>query len=257
MNTTVVTIGACLCLIALAQKQTGPPGFVPNAHPIVRQVRQEPLWAKSRLQRTRADLGIARVEVEAATGPILHDAFLGESRAEAELKLYTTSRQGVHAFKALYLWIASGSDSKPTRYEDLWAVLPVDEYEVARLHFIWGAGEGINILASLGDRLLAKDPRDLEVLYVSAFLRSYFKPEMDLAKAEKYAHAALSGHQSPSTFLRYGMVKMFQARDTKSAAAGKVAKKYIDMYLGSANPKDTRHLRLARTWLTWLGQQGY
>lgn len=253
-----IAIAAVALLTAFGfQHRNGPPGYKPGPGSDSPTVRKEPAWSFSKLEVTRNDFHKVRVEMQRTYGLLTGGAFIDEGKAEAAYGAYLSTKRPVDAFRALYLWNATGGSSPPMKFEALWKVLPSDEYEVARLHFIWGAGELMNALAPMGDRLLKKDPNDIQVMHIVANLRTRVIPDRDLKKAEAYAARVLKEAPGPLSYLRYGMVKMYVAKQTKDAAAGKAARVHIEKFLTTAHPRDSWHRQQATAWLKWLTDNGY
>jgi hypothetical protein len=142
------------------QQPPNPPGREPPAssQPMPKD-RAVPAWANSRLEVTRADFRRVREEIHGKFGLLPRSSFVDPSYSEAAYRAYSKSKQPVDAFRTLYLWRCTGDSSAPVKFEQLWAALPTNEYEVARLHFLWAAPYPVNNATPLGERLLAKIPK--------------------------------------------------------------------------------------------------
>lgn len=152
-----------------------------------RAERPEPAWSHAELRDQPTLFANVHKEIATRYGEPVSGSFASIEAAKNSFVLWQKTKEPADGFRALYVFLATGeSGSNPLPgFNAIWATLPADNYEVAWLHFLWECRDvGQFKLAPLGDRLLAKNGKDLEVLLVMSGLRAIIKPDQDLKAAE-------------------------------------------------------------------------
>lgn len=254
-------LSTMLFLVA-AQQHQFPKVKVPaptrnNWHPQVRHERGEPAWSHSKLTQTHPEFKKVRETVFKEFGILPENEPIPETRAMSAFADYGRSKKPVDAFRTLCLWAGTHRGVGPIKFYSLWDVLPKDDYEVARLHFLWGADDAANALCPLGDRLLAVNSKDAEVLGAMAVLRAAIWPDHDFAKATNYAAELMRLTPCRMSYFRYGQVFAEKFKASKDQKDAQVARSYLEKYLNDFphTPKSLM-VRMANDYLAELKKRG-
>lgn len=211
-------------------------------------------WMSSSLSSGKAEFASIREEIHRKYGDVPEGAGLTRD-ADTAIKALAKDRSQTSLFRAVYLRLCTFDPQLPKGTPDPWAVLPKDDYEVARLHFLWAANDAAK---PLGEKLLQKDPKDAEVLWRLSYLYSHVgkKPSWDPAKGITMARSAMVLAPCAKTNFRYAdALSMLLAGSRPDPATLKDCSAHFDLYLRDAK-KDDPDLPLAKQAKKWLAGLG-
>ncbi|HVT14199.1 MAG TPA: hypothetical protein VHE55_18195 [Fimbriimonadaceae bacterium] len=154
------------------------------------------------------------------------------------MEAYLRSHSAVDAFRTVYLILACKKVNEAPQFKigvDPFKDMPAGDYEVVRLRFLWEWGDITYRLRPVGDRLLARDPNDVEVLWSDSFLDSHYGGPADgVAKAEK----AVKLYPCVRTYVRAGDAHAWMYMKTKKPEDGKRTVYWFDKYFAAAKKDD-------------------
>src|SRR5579862_1670436 len=138
-------------------------------------------WMASRLDAGRPEFVAIRRQIQQTYGQVPEGAPPTSESVAAAVKKMASTKKPEDVFSAIYLKVCAGDRQLPPGALDPWKILPEDDIEVARLHFLWADNEAAK---PLGDRIIAKTPSDAEVLCALSWLYSHVgkKPSWNPAK---------------------------------------------------------------------------
>ncbi|CAN5450344.1 hypothetical protein BH11ARM1_BH11ARM1_04240 [soil metagenome] len=206
------------------------------------QVRTEPLWAKIIPNKTDKHFTEIRKSIEAKYGVPT------TAMVDPKIAIGMYSRNGARnsvadAFKAGYAFLAT---DQPENYskelEPIWSILPKNDWETLRLHFLCDKLNKDNV-TDVGDRLLKHFPNDLELLTRMAVIRTAIKPDQKIATARKYADQAFALRACSLTYFTVGWTRLYDGKGNPSPGTREdaaTALHAMQMFLKIANKNDHR-----------------
>lgn len=219
----------------------------------------EPVWSRSELKPGKAEFRAIRANIQRKYGLIPEGALLEDDRdAKAALNQYKKTHAPADAFRAVYLALTTRDGVRSRQFRigvDPFKHLPSDDYEVARLRFLWSWPYLEYKLKPLADRLLKVDPRDAEVLRADSYTRSHFGRGEEKLGVER-AELAMKLAPCVRTYVRAADARAMLYLRTKDKADADKAIEHFALYFNSARRDDPAR-DVSVKCVAWLRTQGF
>ncbi|HVT14198.1 MAG TPA: hypothetical protein VHE55_18190 [Fimbriimonadaceae bacterium] len=200
--------------------------------------RPEPPWNHFSSKAGLPELRAIRESIEKKYGRIPETSGSPAAEADAPMAAYLKSHSAADAFRAVYMILATRRGWEAHQFKlgvDPFKNLPVDDYEVVRLRFLWNWTFLDYQLGPLGDRLLARDPNDAEVLWADSFICSHYHNE---TKGVERAEKLVKLLPCVQSYLRAADAHAYMYLVTKKPEDGKLTVYWFDKYFAKAKKDD-------------------
>lgn len=222
-------------------------------------LQAEPAWSKEPFTSSNPLFRAVRKGIESKYGVPPLDACAPAVDADAAIGRYKKSKKPVDGFEAVYTVLASLHDRQfPTDVAEPWDKLPSNDYEVTRLHFLWGFGFIGDELHPCGERLLKQDANDIEVLCALSYLYCHVgkKGVWNPGRGEELAKRALKVSGCPMTYLAVADAEAMLLQTTRDKRYGSQSVAYFRKFFAAAKKNDPRRGGAEKTYRV-LVKQGY